>query len=250
MKKFAISIFISLVLIGCGTTGSKVIETPVTERLADVSSKSTAVEEKAGIEAREKPAFLDTIPDDALMLFVQVGESGRFLKTKDGYRLTLNNVAPKVIYFSDRPYHIVGHMTISEWAFGMWEDKSVNFKGNPPNAVLTIFDESHEADEIAVELHDAEYNAEEGTMHYYVRVLGDYLEELEGQERQKYAGIPEEFGNASLFIDSTRKERKAARKEKREDRRAKRKEKWKEFTIIAAIARVPSVMSATIAGHT
>ncbi len=187
MKKFVIAIFVSLILIVCSSN--------------------------TGVEAQEKPYILskyfkvldqanpDSIPDDAVMLFVQVGESGGFLKTEEGYRLTISDVAPQVIYFSDRPYRIVGHMTASDWASGMWEDESVNFKNDPPNAVLTIFDESNEANEIAVVLHKAKYIAEKGTMQYEVVVTGDYLEELEGQEQQKYAGIPEAFGNASLFID-------------------------------------------------
>lgn len=151
----------------------------------------------------EDPTNPDNIPYDADFLFIQVARSGSFIKTDDGYTLTLFDVAPQVVYFADRPYRITGHMTAMDWAFGIWKDKKINFEGDAPNAVLTIFDTDKESDEISMELSNAKYVADENTMQYDVTILGDYFEELKGQERQKDTGIPEKFGASSLFIDGS-----------------------------------------------
>ncbi|WP_268542014.1 pentapeptide repeat-containing protein [Candidatus Nitrosotenuis cloacae] len=149
------------------------------------------------------PTNPDNIPSDADFLFIQVAESGSFIKTKDGYTLTLFDVAPQIVYFADRPYRITGHMTAMDWAFGIWKDKKVNFEGDAPNAVLTIFDTDKESDEISMVLSNAKYVADENTMQYDVTILGNYFEELDNQERQKDTSIPEKFGVSSLFIDGS-----------------------------------------------
>lgn len=191
-----------------GEESEELAEEPVEEPVEE-----GPLEKEAEVEAEQEPKALasyfeefdpsnpDSIPEDVKMLFVQVGQSGEFLQTGDGYLLTIFDVAPQVIYFSHSPYNITGHMTTLDWAFGIWKDKTVNFEENPPNAVLVVFDESNEANEIVIELHNAKYVAEEGTMQYDVVVFGDYFEELKGQDRQKDTSIPEKFGNVSLFID-------------------------------------------------
>ncbi len=144
------------------------------------------------------------IPKDAELLFIQTGESGEFIKTDNGYLLTIFNVSPQVIYFSDNPYHLAGHMTTLDWTFGIWKDKYLDFEGNPPNAVLSVFADLDVSNEIVLELHNAKYIADQNTMQYDVIVIKDFFEELKGQERQHDTSIPEKFGDVSLFIDNNK----------------------------------------------
>jgi len=68
-------------------------------------------------------------------LFVLSAESGTYA---DG-KLTLKNV-PLVVYFSDRPNRIAGHMSVKKLV-DIWGKGSDSFKADPPNATLSIFDE-------------------------------------------------------------------------------------------------------------
>jgi hypothetical protein len=69
-------------------------------------------------------------------LFVQSAQSA----TLENGVLTLKSVAHSTIYFSDRPERISGHTPtetfVSQWGVG--ED---NFKSNPPNAALSLFND-------------------------------------------------------------------------------------------------------------
>jgi len=79
--------------------------------------------------------FAEHVIDDSKnpgYLFVISGTSGSL----DGDTLTLNGV-PNVIYFSDRPNRIAGHMSLSEF-IEMWNKGSDSFKADPPNATLSI----------------------------------------------------------------------------------------------------------------
>jgi len=78
-------------------------------------------------------------------LFVISGTSGSL----DGDTLTLNGV-PNVIYFSDRPNRIAGHMSLSEF-IEMWNKGSDSFQADPPNATFSIL-EKDGAKNIVVEL--------------------------------------------------------------------------------------------------
>jgi hypothetical protein len=111
-------------------------------------------------------------------LFVQTADAGSF----DGETLTLEGVGPSV-FFSDRPYRINGHVTTDRFV-EVWNEGEDSFKEDPPNAVLSFFVDE-KAVNVVMELSDPEYD--EGTLTYTVKVL-------DGE-------IPEEFGQASLFID-------------------------------------------------
>ena len=69
-------------------------------------------------------------------LFVLSAKSGTL---KDG-KLTLKDV-PLVIYFSDRPNRIAGHMSVEQFV-KMWGEGKDSFKVDPPNAALSVFDRS------------------------------------------------------------------------------------------------------------
>jgi len=79
--------------------------------------------------------FAEHVIDDSKepsYLFVISGTSGSL----DGDTLTLNGV-PNVIYFSDRPNRIAGHMSLSEF-IEMWNKGNDSFKADPPNATLSV----------------------------------------------------------------------------------------------------------------
>jgi len=120
------------------------------------------------ISSKENPTYL----------YVLSAKSGSF----DGETLTLNDV-PLVIYFSDRPNRIAGDMNLESFVEA-WSKGSDSFKADPPNATLSILDESGNKD-VVVELSDLQLSGDSFT--FKVRIL-------EGN-------IPKSFGPSSLFID-------------------------------------------------
>ena len=71
------------------------------------------------------------------LMFVQTADS---LKADDK-TLRLVNVGQQTLYFSDRPVRIAGHLTMPaylfEWTPAAGAD---NFVGDPPNAVLSVYE--------------------------------------------------------------------------------------------------------------
>ena len=59
--------------------------------------------------------------------------------TSDGTTLTLKDVTPSTLYFSDRPKRIVGHMTTVDFV-DLWAEGDNNFEEDPPNAVLSFLE--------------------------------------------------------------------------------------------------------------
>jgi hypothetical protein len=111
-------------------------------------------------------------------LFVLSAESGTYA---DG-KLTLDNV-PLVVYFSDRPKRIAGHMSL-ERLIDSWNKGSDSFKKDPPNATLSIFDENGNKN-IVLELQKPIMSGK--TISFNVRAL--------------QGSVPSEFAACSLFID-------------------------------------------------
>jgi hypothetical protein len=69
-------------------------------------------------------------------LFVQTAKNVAY---KDGV-LTLQDVSPVTVFFSDRPKRIVGNVR-NDVFFQKWTEGSNSFKSDPPNAVLSIFND-------------------------------------------------------------------------------------------------------------
>ncbi len=113
-------------------------------------------------------------------LFVANATSGSF----DGKTITMHDVPP-VLIFSDRPYRVWGHMTLSE-LLPMVKEGPDNFIVNPPNSVLSTFREGELPTEATVVMHDA--TADGDNLLFSVTVLD--------------GSIPATFGPASLFVDS------------------------------------------------
>jgi hypothetical protein len=109
--------------------------------------------------AEEKPKVAD-------FLFVQ--SSKKLTYDKSTNKLTLVDVAPMTVFFTDRPERLAGNMkTVAFIPF--WSDGKDSFKSNPPNADVSIL-EGNKLNQVVVELQDPELNGENLT--YTVKVLG------------------------------------------------------------------------------
>jgi len=114
------------------------------------------------------------------LLFVQSITSGSF----DGQVLTLKEDNPLVLYFSDRPNRLTGHMTKKRF-LKLWNDGVESFKKNPPNAVLSILNDES-VNNVVVELFLPVVDGR--TWKYTVKILS--------------GNLPKTFSSSSLFIDA------------------------------------------------
>jgi len=113
-------------------------------------------------------------------LFVVSAPSGSF----DGDVLTLEGVSA-VVYFSDRPERIAGHMVVSDFIL-LWDEGEDSFMVDPPNATLSIIDDGTMGGDVVVELTDADSVGD--TLAFHIDVLDGV--------------VPGAFGTASLFLDA------------------------------------------------
>jgi hypothetical protein len=128
--------------------------------------------------------FAEHVIDDSKntgYLFVISGTLGSL----DGDTLTLNRV-PNVIYFSDRPDRVAGHLSLEKFVES-WNKGVDGFKADPPNATLSVLKKDG-ANNIVVELLSVEQKS--GSVVFKVAVL-------EGI-------VPESLNIATMFIDSVK----------------------------------------------
>jgi hypothetical protein len=114
-------------------------------------------------------------------MFVQTAHAA----TSDGTTLTLDNVTPSTLYFSDRPQRVVGHMATSDFV-DLWAEGENSFETDPPNAVLAFLEGGDEAPEDAVVV-IRDPRLEDGRLSYSIQTL-------EGT-------LPAQAGPVTLFID-------------------------------------------------
>jgi hypothetical protein len=76
-------------------------------------------------------------PGDVEYMFAQTA-TGMGINL-DG-RITLHGVSAATLWFSDRPYRLTGHTPTDEFV-SQWGQGSDNFAENPPNALLSMFDD-------------------------------------------------------------------------------------------------------------
>ena len=110
--------------IGISTIGGALLTSALARRV----EASDAVE--AGSEAPVDDGRVD-------LLFVQNSKGMRF----DNGQLTLVDVDPNTLFFSDRPEDIAGFLSFEELVDLVGEGPE-NFNEEPPNATLMVFDES------------------------------------------------------------------------------------------------------------
>jgi hypothetical protein len=114
-------------------------------------------------------------------LFVQ---SARRVTSFDG-AITLHELAPSTLMFSDRPDRVVGHLTTKQFIDG-WGHGENSFLDDPPNAVLSFLDtDENTPDDVVLTLTNPRMDWE--------RLTYD-IDILEGQ-------LPARTGPCSLFID-------------------------------------------------
>jgi hypothetical protein len=125
-----------------------------------------------------------TTAADAVILeemFVQIART----VTSDQTTLTLQDVSPSTLYFSDRPERVVGHMTTAQFV-EQWTEGPNSFFEDPPNAVLSYVDSGADVPSDAVVVLRNPV-ASENSLTYSIEVL-------EGV-------VPAESGAVTLFID-------------------------------------------------
>jgi hypothetical protein len=118
-------------------------------------------------------------PKMADFLFVQ---NSRGITYADG-KLTLKEVNPVTVMFSDRPERVAGHMATARFV-PFWGEGKDSFLKDPPNATLSFL-EGKDMDDAVVVLRDPILAG--GDLTYKVEIL-------EGK-------IPATAGPGSLFID-------------------------------------------------
>ena len=114
-------------------------------------------------------------------MFVQTARS----ITSEGGTLTLLDVTPSTLYFSDRPKRIVGHLATAEFV-ELWGEGDNSFEEDPPNAVLAFLEPGDDVPEDSV-IVIREPKLEDGRLSYSI-------EPLEG-------AVPDRAGPVTLFVD-------------------------------------------------
>jgi hypothetical protein len=83
------------------------------------------------------------------LMFVQTSEDLKV--NSEDKTLRLVNVNPQTLYFSDRPKRVAGNLTMPAY-FDEWTAKAGpdNFKNDPPNATLSVYEGSNKENTLAV----------------------------------------------------------------------------------------------------
>ena len=114
------------------------------------------------------------------LLFVQNAKD----VTVDGGKLILKGIGPTVLFFSDRPERIAGHMT-NERYLKLWrEDGKDSFLVDPPNATVSVFADETETN-LVVTLRNPQFTGDD--LSYDISVIQGKL--------------PDKGGPCSVFID-------------------------------------------------
>jgi hypothetical protein len=128
-------------------------------------------------------AQAQTAPQVAVADFLFVQTAKRMSFDRATNRLTLQEVSPVTVMFSDRPERIAGNMRTAAFV-PFWSQGSDSFLKDPPNADISIFDGNDLRQVVAVLQNPA---LEGDTLHYTIALI-------EGT-------MPESGGEVSIFID-------------------------------------------------
>ena len=128
------------------------------------------------------PAFAQpTATTPTELLFVQNADAVVF----ENGTLTLKGVSPAVIFFSDRPQRVAGHV-ILEGFLKAWDEGADSFADDPPNAALSIVGEG-EVTSVVIEIANPQLQGD--------KLSYEVVQVLEGE-------LPATGGTSSLFIDN------------------------------------------------
>jgi hypothetical protein len=134
----------------------------------------------AGPALADPAATAKAAGKEASWLFIQTAESAQF----DGKTLTLNNISPSVVMFTDRPARAAEAIPTATFLASWDEGGAQSFQSKPPNAGLTSVVDG-KLQTATVEL--TKPHLDGTTLTYAVRVLNGTL--------------PPSGGTSSLFID-------------------------------------------------
>ena len=125
---------------------------------------------------------------------VQEAANGTFVKNADGnYTLTLYNVVPYTMYYSDPPEQIAGFYPMESFIAG--------FSWNYSNASLSLADADENEDTIILAISSPRYDNQTGTLTYTARIIEDPRDDrLSYQISRADASIPERFGRAEMIV--------------------------------------------------
>jgi hypothetical protein len=119
-------------------------------------------------------------------------------------KVTLSQVAPRAIWFTDRPARQTGAYTLPQLL-------STFFDGQPPpNAALEFEGADEKSDVTVVQVSDPKYDGEKNQLIFTAKIVGDPTTELRPDTaladfvRRHDGKIPKSFGSTRLFIDSAR----------------------------------------------
>ena len=114
-------------------------------------------------------------------MFVQVA---REMRTEGG-RVRLLGLAPATLFFSDRPQHVVGHLSAKQFV-EEWDKGENSFAVDPPNAVISFLEANGERPEDAIVVLKQPHLAGT-TITYSVEILK--------------GSLPAQADSVSIFID-------------------------------------------------
>jgi hypothetical protein len=134
-----------------------------------------AVRPGTAVSAEMKPLIVN-------VLFVQNAEAVVF----DKGTLTLKNVSPMTVFFSDRPVRIAGHFNTKDEFVPLWDEGKDSFLKDPPNATVSMYEKGREQlEDVVVKLSKPRLEGKDLT--YDITVI-------EGK-------APKMGGACSVFID-------------------------------------------------
>ena len=136
------------------------------------------------------------------LLYVQQAELGTFEPGNggDSSTLTLQGVAPRTVYFSDRPDRISGTLPNEDFV----RLETLFAPDDPPNAAVVVSDSSSEDQDVAiVELSNPRYDEPAGTFSYTAVLVDEAPDGLGNWAQDQDSSLPETLGAFSLFIDNT-----------------------------------------------
>ncbi len=89
---------------------------------------------------------MSTAGSDVEYMFAVTGSG--FEMNLDG-RVTIKGVSAATLFFSDRPYRLTGHVATDDFV-SQWDVGDDNFAEDPPNALISIFEEDTVNDVVVV----------------------------------------------------------------------------------------------------
>lgn len=155
---------------------------------------STSVSAENDTDTCEGAALENESAEQPSLTLVQEAGSGTFVKNADGnYTLTLYNVVPYTIYYSDPPQQIAGFYPMDGFIAGL--------SSRHYNAALSLLDADENEDTVILAISSPSYDNQTGTLTYTARIIEDPRDDrLSYQISRADAGIPERFGEAKIIV--------------------------------------------------